>query len=127
MQAKMTRLFRAVSLLAVAFSCLNAGILMTDLLMHFERLRTQYLIATAVAALMFGTIGAGVFGLHWSLNKIRSHSTSKEDRTAVAELAVPWWVLQIVLGALLSMTVVLAASAAIAMIGRLGQGNSIFG
>jgi hypothetical protein len=123
----LTGAFRAGSRLAVALSCLNAGTLLIDGLIHFERLSTQYLIVTVVAALSFGAIGVAVLGLHWSLNRIRSHPTSSVNRTAVAELAVPWRVVYLVLGVLMAATVVLMASAAIAMIERLGQGHSIFG
>jgi hypothetical protein len=113
--------------LTVALSGLNAGILLLSGLAHSERLAARYLIVTVVVALMFGAIGVAAFSLHWGLSRIRSHPTSSVDRTAVAELAVPWRVVHLVLGVLLAMTVVVMASAAIAMIERLGQGNTIFG
>ena len=46
----LTGAFRAGSRLAVALSCLNAVMLMIDGLVHSERLSTQYLIVTMVAA-----------------------------------------------------------------------------
>jgi hypothetical protein len=123
----LTGAIRAGSWLAVALSCLNAVMLMIDGLVHSERLSTQYLIVTMVAALMFGAIGAAIFGLYWSLDRIRCHLTGGDDRIAVAEMAAPWTVVQLVLGLLLAATIVLMASALIAMIGRLGQGFTIFG
>jgi len=123
----LTGAFRAGSRLAVALSCLNAGILLIDGLVHSERLSTQYLIVTMMAALMFGAIGAAIFGLHWSLERICGHSTGGGDRITTAELAAPWTVVHLVLGLLLAVTIVLMASALIAMIGRLGQGFTIFG
>jgi hypothetical protein len=123
----LTGLFRAASWLAVALSGLNAGILLVDGLMHYERLRTQYLIVTMVAALMFGAVGAAIFGLHWGLDRIRRRSTGSADRIAASELAAPWAVVHMVVGLLLAVTIVLMAGASIAMIERLGQGQTIFG
>jgi len=119
--------FRAASWLAVTMSGLNAGILLIDGLMHSERLSSQYLIVTIVAALMFGAVGAAIFGLHWSLDRIRRRSTGGADRIAVTELATPWAVVHLVLGLLLAVTLVLMAGASIGMIGGLGQGYTIFG
>lgn len=48
--------------------------------------------------------GAAIFGLHWSLDRVRGHPTGG-NRTVI----------------------VLMASASIAMIGRLRQGFTIFG
>jgi hypothetical protein len=123
----LTGAFRAGSRLAAALSCLNAVILLLDGLVHSGRLSTQYLIVTAAAALLFGGIGAAILGLHWGLDRIRGHSTGGGDRNGVAELAAPWTVVHLVLGMLLAVTIVLMASALIAMIGRLGQGFTIFG
>ena len=100
----LTGAFRAGSRLAVALSCLNAGVLLIDGLVHSERLSTQYLIVTAVAALMFGAIGAAIHGLHWSRDRIRSHSTGGDNRNVVADLAAPWTVVHLVLGVLLAVT-----------------------
>jgi hypothetical protein len=123
----LTGAFRAGSRLAVALSCLNAGVLLIDGLVHSERLSTQYLIVTAVAALMFGAIGAAIHGLHWSRDRIHRHSTGGDNRNVVADLAAPWTVVHLVLGMLLAVTIVLTASALVAMIVRLGQGFTIFG
>ena len=123
----LTGFFRAASWLAVALSGLNVGILLLDGLMHSGRLSTQYLIVTIVAALMFGAVGAAIFGLHWGLDRIRRQSTGGADRIAVPELATPWAVVHLVLGLLLAVTIVLMAGASVGMIGRLGQGYTIFG
>jgi hypothetical protein len=123
----LTGFFRAASWLAVALSGLNAGILLLDGLMHSGRLSTQYLIVTIVAALMFGAVGVAIFGLHWGLDRIRRQSTGGADRIAVPELATPWAVVHLVLGLLLAVTIVLMAGASVGMIGRLGQGYTIFG
>jgi hypothetical protein len=80
-----------------------------------------------VAALVFGAVGAAIFGLHWSLDRIRRWSTGGADPIAVTELASAWAVVHLVLGLLLAVTIVLMAAASIGMIGRLGQGYTIFG
>lgn len=72
-------------------------------------------------------VGAAIHGLHWSLDRIRSHSTGGDNRNVVADLAAPWTVVHLVLGMLLAVTIVLTASALVAMIVRLGQGFTIFG
>jgi hypothetical protein len=89
--------FRAGSRLALALSCLNAGILLLDGLVHAERLSTRYRFVTVVVALGFGAIGAAIFGLQWGLDRIRNHPTSGGDRNGVTEPAVPWLVVQLVL------------------------------
>lgn len=123
----LTRAFRAASRLALSLSCLNAGILLLDGLVHVERLSTQYLFITVVVALTFGAVGAAVFGLQWSLERIRNHATGGGDRSGAAESAVPWMIVHLVLGLLLALAIVLMVSASIAMIGRLRQGYTIFG
>lgn len=122
----LTSAFRAGSRLVVVLSCVNAGILLLDGLVHSERLSTRYLTVTVASALMFGAIGAATFGLHLSLDKIRGHSIGG-NRNVVAELALPWKVVQRVLALMLAFAIVLMASASIAMIGRLRQGFTIFG
>lgn len=122
----LTSVFRAGSRLVAVLSCLDAGILLLDGLVHSERLSTRYLTVTVAAALMFGAIGAAIFGLHWGLDKIRGHPTGS-NRNVVAELALPWKVVQLVLALMLAFAIVLMASASIAMIGRLRQGFMIFG
>ena len=122
----LTSAFRAGSRLVVVLSCLNAGILLLDGLVHSERLSTHYLTVTLAVALTFGAIGAAIFGLHWGLDKIRGHPTGGH-RTGVAELALPWKVVHLVLALMLAFAIVLMASASIAMIGRLRQGFTIFG
>jgi len=123
----LTRAFRAASRLALALSCLNAGILLLDGLVHADRLSAQHLAITAVVALVFGAVGAAIFGLQWSLERIRRHSIDGCDRKPVAGLALPWKVVHLVLGLLLALTIVVMASASTAMIGRLRQGFTIFG
>jgi hypothetical protein len=118
---------RAGTWLTVALSGLNAGILLLDGLVHSGQLPTRYLIVTAAAGLVFGAIGVAIFGLHWSLDRIRSHPTGSVDRTAMAGLAMPWMVVHLVLGVILAISAAVMASAAIAMIGRLRQGFTIFG
>lgn len=123
----LTRAFRAASWLALALSCLNAGILLLDGLVHAERLSVQHLAITVVVALVFAASGAGVFGLQWGLESIRRHSIDGCDRKPVDRLTLPWKVVHLVLGLLLALTIILMASASIAMIGRLRQGFTIFG
>lgn len=123
----LTAAFRAGSWLALAFACLNAGILLFDGLVHAERLSSQHFVITMVVALAFAATGAAVFGLHWSLERIRKHSTGGGDRSATAEPAVPWMVVRLVLGLMLAFTIVVMASVSTAMIGRLRQGFTIFG
>lgn len=123
----LTRSFRAASRLALALSCLNAGILLLDALVHAERLSAQHFAITVVVALAFGAIGAAIFGLQWSPERIRRHSIDGCDRKPVDRLALPWKVVHLVLGLLLALTIVLMASASTAMIGRLRQGFTIFG
>jgi hypothetical protein len=123
----LTGAFRAGSWLALALACLNAGILLFDGLVHSERLSSQHLVITVVVALAFAASGAAIFGLHWSLERIRKHSTGGGDRSGRAEPAVPWMVARLVLGLMLALTIVLMASASTAMIGRLRQGFTIFG
>ena len=59
----LTSAFRAASRLALALSCVNAGILLRDGLVHAERLSAQYLFIRVVVALIFGAIGAAILGL----------------------------------------------------------------
>ncbi len=122
----LTIAYRAGSWLALAFAGLSAGILLFDGLVHAERLSSQYLAMTVVAALAFAATGAAIFGLHWSLERIRKHSTSGGDGTGTAEPAVPWMVVRLVLGLLLVLTILLMTGALVAMVGRLRQGLTIF-
>jgi hypothetical protein len=113
--------------LNIVLSGLNVGILLFDVVAHSGRFPSPYPIAPTVVGLLFGAIGVATFGLHWSLGRIHRNSTSTGDPTAVAALAVPWKVLHLALGGLLAMGAALMAGASLAMIGRLGQGFTIFG